>query len=276
MREVQFPSGARIAQLGLGTWRMGENPALRRAETAALRLGVELGMNLIDTAEMYGEGETELFLGEALAGLRDEVFLVSKAYPQHASRQGLLRACEGSLRRLKTDRLDLYLLHWRGEIALAETIAGMEALIAAGKIAAWGVSNFDSDDMDELIAAGGQACAANQILYNIIRRGPEFDLLPALAERKIVAMAYSPVEQGRLPANAALAAVALRHDASPTQIALAWALRRPEVLAIPKAATLAHVRENRRAAEIILSPEDCRDLDMAFPPPRRSAPLAMI
>jgi diketogulonate reductase-like aldo/keto reductase len=276
MREIQFPGGARIAQLGQGTWRMGENRALRQVETSALRLGVELGMSLIDTAEMYGEGETELFLGEALAGLREKVFLVSKAYPHHVSRRGLELACEASLRRLKTDRLDLYLLHWRGEIALAETIAGMESLIAAGKIAAWGVSNFDPGDIDELIAAGGEACAANQILYNVARRGPEFDLLPALAERKIVAMAYSPVEQGRLPAHAALAAVARRHDASPTQIALAWALRRPEVLAIPKAATLAHVRENRRAADIVLTPEDCREIDVAFPPPRRSTPLDMI
>jgi diketogulonate reductase-like aldo/keto reductase len=276
MRHVALTPDLRVPALGQGTWRMGEAPARHAAETAALREGVALGMTLIDTAEMYGDGATETFLGKALAGLRDAVFLVSKVYPQNAGGVRLERACEASLRRLQTDRIDLYLLHWRGSIPLAETVRGMEGLVAAGKIRAWGVSNLDTDDMDELVRAGGSGCVTDQILYNVTRRGPEFDLLPALARRGMSAMAYSPVEQGNLPAGGALAAVAQRHGATAYQVALAWAMRRPEVIAIPKAATLAHVRENRAAADLVLTAEDLAAIDAAFPPPHRKAPLDML
>ncbi len=276
MRRVALPGGTSVPALGQGTWRMGEDASRRQAETEALRTGVELGMTMVDTAEMYGEGETERFLGEALDGLRDQVFLVSKAYPQNAGRGRLERACEASLRRLRTDRLDLYLLHWRGSVPLAETVEGMEALRSAGKIAAWGVSNLDAADMDELFRAGGEACVTDQVLYNLTRRGPEFDLLPALQARGVPLTAYSPVEQGRLPRSDALAAVAERHDATPAQAALAWVLRRPDVIAIPKAADVAHVRQNRRAADLALTPEDLAEIDAALPPPARKTPLEML
>ena len=276
MREIVLKDGGRVPVLGQGTWRMGEAPSTRAAEAGSLRLGIELGMTLIDTAEMYGDGTTETFLGEALKGLRDKVFLMSKVYPQNAGRGRIERACEASLKRLRTDRLDLYLLHWRGSVPLAETIEGMAALVAAGKIAAWGVSNLDLADMDEVAEAGGLACATDQVLYNVTRRGAEYDLLPALAERAIAVMAYSPVEQGRLPTRGALAAVAERHQASPYQIALAWTLRRPGTIAIPKAGTATHVRENRGAADITLTAEDLAEIDKAFPPPSRKAPLAML
>ncbi len=255
---------------------MGESPADRRSEIAAVRLGLELGMTLIDTAEMYGEGQAETLLGEALAGVRDQVFLVSKAYPQNAGRGRLERACEASLNRLGTDRLDLYLLHWRGSVPLAETVEGMEALVRAGKILRWGVSNLDLRDMQELWSAGGERCATDQVLYNITERGPEFDLLPELKRRGLPIMAYSPVGQGRLPRSAALAAVAARHDASPFQIALAWALRDPSVIAIPKATQEAHVRDNRKAADIALTAQDLTELDADFPPPKGKRPLAML
>lgn len=276
MRRVALPDGTQVPVLGQGTWRMGEDASRRGAETEALRTGVELGLTMVDTAEMYGEGETERFLGEALAGLRDQVFLTSKAYPQNAGRGRLERACEDSLRRLRTDRLDLYLLHWRGSVPLAETVEGMEALRSASKIAAWGVSNLDAADMDELFRAGGGACATDQVLYNLSRRGPEFDLLPALKARGVPLTAYSPVEQGRLTRNDALAVVAERHEATPAQVALAWVLRRPDVIAIPKAADVAHVRENRRAADLTLTPEDLAEIDAAFPPPARKTPLEML
>ncbi|WP_018260225.1 aldo/keto reductase [Methylobacterium sp. WSM2598] len=276
MRALALRTGTLIPVLGQGTWRMGEAPAARRAEAEALRAGIDLGMTLIDTAEMYGEGETETFLGEALAGLRRRVFLVSKVYPHNAGRARLPRACEASLRRLRTDHLDLYLLHWRGDVPLGETVEALEALVRAGKIRAWGVSNFDTEDLDDLAEAGGAACAVNQILYNVTRRGPEFDLLPAMDARGIAAMAYSPVEQGRLPGDGALAAVAARHGATPYQVALAFTLRRPGVMAIPKAGRLAHVQENARAADLALDAEDLAALDAAFPPPRRKTPLAML
>ena len=276
MRLVALPGGTQVPALGQGTWRMGEDASRRQAETEALRTGVELGMTMVDTAEMYGEGETERFLGEALDGLRDHVFLVSKAYPQNAGRGRLERACEASLRRLRTDRLDLYLLHWRGSVPLAETVEGMEALRSAGKIAAWGVSNLDAADMDELFRAGGEACATDQVLYNLTRRGPEFDLLPAMQARGVPLTAYSPVEQGRLPRSDALAAVAERRDSTPAQVALAWVLRQPDIIAIPKAADVAHVRENRRAADLALTPEDLAEIDAAFPPPARKTALEML
>jgi diketogulonate reductase-like aldo/keto reductase len=276
MRSVVLPGAASVPQLGQGTWRMGEVASRRAAEEAALRAGVELGMTLIDTAEMYGDGATETFLGKALAGLRERVFLVSKVYPQNAGRGRIERACEASLRRLKTDRLDLYLLHWRGSVPLAETVEGMEALVAAGKIGAWGVSNLDVGDMDALMKAGGGACAINQILYNVSRRGPEFELLPRLAELHIPVMAYSPVEQGRLETAGALAAVAERHEATPYQVALAWVLRQPTVVAIPKAANVAHVEDNRRAAELELTAEDLARIDAEFRPPTRRTRLEML
>ena len=276
MRRVALPGGTSVPALGQGTWRMGEDASRRQAEMGALRTGVELGMTMVDTAEMYGEGETERFLGEALDGLRDQVFLVSKAYPQNAGRGRLERACEASLRRLRTDRLDLYLLHWRGSVALAETVEGMEALRSAGKIAAWGVSNLDAADMDELFRAGGEACVTDQVLYNVTRRGPEFDLLPALARRGVAVMAYSPVEQGRLPRGGALRSVADRHGVTAYQVALAWTVRGLGVCAIPKAADPAHVRENRAAADLALTPEDLAEINAAFPPPARKTPLEML
>lgn len=276
MRDCVMPSGAAVPALGQGTWRLGEDARRAKQETDAVRAGVDLGLTLIDTAEMYGDGATERFLGTALAGLRDRVFLVSKAFPRNASRQRLPQACEASLRRLGTDRLDLYLLHWRGDVPLAETVEAMEGLRQAGKIRFWGVSNFDADDMAELSQAGGGGCATNQILYNLVRRGPEFALLPHLARTRVPVMAYSPVEQGRLAIEPALLAVARRHDATPLQIALAWVLRRPEMIAIPKAASVAHVRDNRAAADIVLSPEDLAALDRDYPAPSRATPLAML
>ena len=276
MREVILPGGDRVPALGQGTWRMGERPERRAAEIAALRTGVELGMTMIDTAEMYGDGAAESLIGEAVIDLRDEVFLVSKAYPQNGGRGRLERACEASLKRLRTDRLDLYLLHWRGSIPLAETVEGMEALRTAGKIKAWGVSNLDLDDMDELARAGGEACATDQVLYNVGRRGPEFDLFPALAKRGVSIMAYSPVEQGQLPTRGALQATADRHGATPYQVALAWVMRAPGVFAIPKAGDVAHVRENRGAADLQLTPEDLAAINAEFPPPTRRTRLEML
>jgi diketogulonate reductase-like aldo/keto reductase len=273
---VLFPDGSTAPALGQGTWHMGEDPRERRREVEAIRLGIELGMTLIDTAEMYGDGGAEEMLAEALDGLRDEVFLVSKVYPHKAGRGRIERACEASLKRLKTDRLDLYLLHWRGSVPLAETVEGMEALVAAGKIRRWGVSNLDRSDMEELVRAGGGGCAANQVLYNIAERGPEFDLLPELRRLRIPTMAYSPVGQGRLPRSRGLQAVAERHGATAFQIALAWVMRDPDVMAIPKATNLQHVRDNRRAADLELTAGDLAEIDADFPPPRRRTPLAMI
>lgn len=274
---VALPNGELIPRLGQGTWEMGERPARRGDEIAAVRLGVELGMTLIDTAEMYGEGATELLLAEALSGLRDEVFLVSKVYPHNASRRGVEQACERSLRRLGTDRLDLYLLHWRGNFELAETVAGFEALQRAGKIRHWGVSNFDVGDMEELLAVpGGATCATNQILYNVARRGPEFDLLPWLAGRRMPAMAYSPVDHARLPKGGVLARIAAARGISALQVALAWVLRQAGVCAIPKSGSVAHVRENRQALDLELNAEELAAIDAGFRPPRSKMPLEML
>ncbi|WP_262269508.1 aldo/keto reductase [Microvirga yunnanensis] len=272
-----LPGGGTVPALGQGTWHMAENAGRRREEVEALRLGVELGMTLIDTAEMYGEGAAEELVAEALADQRDRLFLVSKVYPHNASRQGVVEACERSLKRLRTDRLDLYLLHWRGGVPLEETVAGFEELRRSGKIRHWGVSNFDVDDMEELLQApGGETCATNQVLYNVTRRGPEFDLLPWMAKRRMPLMAYSPVEQGRLPRGGALQAIGQSYGASPFQIALAWLLQKPNVIAVPKASRADHVRDNHRALEIRLSPEDLEAIDAEFPPPRRKRPLEMI
>jgi diketogulonate reductase-like aldo/keto reductase len=274
---VSLPDGERIPKLGQGTWEMGERAARRASEIAALRAGIELGMTVIDTAEMYGDGATETLVGEALAGLRDEVFLVSKVYPHNASRRGVQVACEASLRRLNTDRLDLYLLHWRGSVPLAETVEGFEALRRAGKIRHWGVSNFDTDDMEELVSvAGGDACATNQILYNIARRGPEYDLLPWLAEHNMPAMAYSPVDHGRLPKRTPLDDIARARGVSAVQVALAWVLGEPKVFAIPKAGSVEHVHENRRALDLQLTASERAALDAHFKPPRGKRPLEML
>ena len=276
MKTVTLPSSQTVPALGQGTWKMGERPDRRASEIAALRAGIEVGMTLIDTAEMYGDGAAETLVGEAIAGERDGVFLVSKAYPQNASRDRLRRACEASLKRLGTDRLDLYLLHWRGSVPLAETAEAMERLKASGHIRQWGVSNLDADDMDELIAAGGEGCATDQILYNLVRRGPERTLLPWLERHRISAMAYSPVEQGKLLRNPALGAIAVRLEATPAQVALAWVMRRDGIVAIPKASTVEHVLENRKAVDIALSVADFATLDASFPTPRTARPLEML
>ncbi|THD60812.1 aldo/keto reductase [Phenylobacterium sp.] len=276
VRSVTLPDQTAAPALGQGTWRLGEDPRSRQQEITALRAGVELGMSLIDTAEMYGDGAAETLLGEAFAGARDQIFLVSKVYPQNAGRGRIERACEASLQRLKTDHLDLYLLHWRGQVPLAETIEGMDALMRAGKIRRWGVSNFDAGDMDQLVRAGGESCATNQVLYNVTERGAEFDLLPQLRKRAIPTMAYSPVGQGRLPQSPALSAVAKRHGVTPSQVALAWVLRDPTVIAIPKAADVAHVEANRRALDLMLTAEDLAAIDAEFAPPTRKTRLAML
>ena len=276
MRMVSLPGGEQVPCLGQGTWMMGERNERRDEEIAALRVGIDLGMTLIDTAEMYGDGASEALIGEAIAGRRDEVFLVSKAYPQNASLARLPRSCEASLERLGTDRLDLYLLHWRGNVPLAETVEAMRDLQRAGKVRHWGVSNLDTDDMEELVEAGGSTCVTDQILYNLTRRGPEHDLLPWLEDRGMAAMAYSPVEQGRLVGNRNLAALASELGVTPAQLALAWTLRQPGLIAIPKASSAEHVRENRTAADIMLEVDTLAQLDDAFAAPRERRPLEML
>lgn len=272
-----LPSGEAVPVLGQGTWYMGESARRRDAEVAALRLGLDLGLSLIDTAEMYGDGGAEEVVGEAIAGRRDEVFLVSKVLPHNASRRGTIAACERSLERMGTDRIDLYLLHWRGGHPLADTVAALETLVRDGKIRHWGVSNLDLDDMTELDAVpGGGAVQTNQLLYNLTRRGIEYDLKPWCRERSIPIMAYSPIEQGRLLGRPELRRVAERHGATPAQVALAWLLRQDGVIAIPKATTLEHVRENRAARDLRLDDEDLAALDRAFPPPRGPRALQML
>jgi diketogulonate reductase-like aldo/keto reductase len=256
---------------------MGEKARRRQEEIAALQLGLELGMTLIDTAEMYGDGEAEVLVGEAIAGRRQEVFLVSKVLPHNATRSGTIAACERSLKRLRTDTLDLYLLHWRGDPPLAETLHAFAVLVRTGKIRHWGVSNFDVSDMEELLTlSGGRDAATNQVLYNLTRRGIEFDLMPWCRQRRIPIMAYSPIEQGRMLNHPTLKHVAAFHEATPVQVALAWLLRQDGVIAIPKAATAAHVRENRNALELRLTDEDLAALDKAFPPPTKKRPLEML
>ena len=276
MQTVKLPDGTIVPALGQGTWMMGEDRARRASEIAALRRGVEFGLTLIDTAEMYGDGASEVLIGEALGDVRNDIFLVSKAYPHNASRARLERSCEASLARLGTDRLDLYLLHWRGSVPLAETVEAMERLVAAGKILRWGVSNLDTDDMEELLYAGGGACATDQILYNPTRRGPELDLIPWLLGRGIPTMAYSPIEQGRLIGNRKLNAIARGRGATPAQIALAWLLQKTGVIAIPKAGSVEHVHENCEAADIELSASELTAIDEAFPKPATKRPLEML
>ena len=277
MRTLQLPGGEAVPVLGQGTWGMGEDTRRRGAEAAALRHGLDLGLTLIDTAEMYGEGGAEEVVAEAIRGRRDGVFVVSKVYPHNASARGTIAACERSLKRLGTDRIDLYLLHWRGAHPLAETVAAFERLQRDGKIRHWGVSNIDADEMEELAAEpGGAACAANQVLYNPQRRGIEWDLLPWCRERGVPVMAYSPIEQGRLPTGGALGEIARAHGCSAFQVALAWVLAQPGVLAIPKAARPEHVAANARAAAIALSAAELAMIDRSFPPPTRKRPLAML
>jgi len=274
---VKLPSGEQVPAFGLGTWHMGEDRSRAAAETVAIRLGIELGMNLIDTAEMYGNGGAEEVVADASAGLRDSLFVVSKVLPYNASQKGVVEACERSLKRLGTDRIDLYLLHWRGSVPLAETLAGFLRLQRDGKIRHHGVSNFSTDDMKEWVGlAGGEAVASNQILYNLSRRGPEFELIPWCRERRISIMAYSPLEQGRMLGNRGLQQVAGRHGATPAQVALAWLLRQDGMIVIPKATRPEHVRENRAALEVRLSDADLAELDRAFPPPRARTPLGML
>ena len=273
---IALPGGETVPALGQGTWQMGEDAGRHATEVRALQLGLDLGMTLIDTAEMYASGRAEAITGEAVAGRRDGVFIVSKVLPSHANQRGTIAACEQSLKRLGTDRIDLYLLHWRGNYRLAETIAGFDALKAAGKIRHWGVSNFDVADMEELLSAGGAAAASNQVLYNLTRRGIEYDLLPWQERHGISVMAYSPIEQGRLARHPELGRIAKAHNATPAQIALAYVLGQPNVIAIPKAGSEAHVRDNRAAADLVLTAEDFTALDHAFPPPRRKSGLDMI
>ena len=280
VKSLPLSSGKAIPVLGQGTWHMGEKSAMREAEIAALRCGLDLGMTLIDTAEMYGEGEAERLVGEAIAGRREEVFLVSKVYPHNATSTGTPAACHRSLRRLRTDYLDLYLLHWRGDVPMEETLAAFQSLKGSGLIRDYGVSNFDLDDMveaDEL--SGGKAMVTDQVLYNLANRGIEWDLLPWCRQRGLPIMAYSPIEnspreQRALFTNPTLLKIASEHEATAAQVALSWVLHQG-VVAIPKAANLEHVRQNRAALEFSLTQSELKELDRAFPPPSRKLSLAM-
>lgn len=277
MKQVTLPGGERVPALGMGTWNIGDHRATRAEEIATLQMGLDMGLRLVDTAEMYGEGLSESLIGEALAGRRDDAFLVSKVYPHNASRRGAVAACERSLRRLGTDRLDLYLLHWRGDVPFEETIDAFQALQAAGKIRYFGVSNLDLSDLEEFWdTPGGDAVAVNQLLYNLSRRGIEFDLLPSLRARNVPVMAYSPIEQARLLRNAGLQRFAQAHGMTPAQAALAWLLASDDIIAIPKTGQRDRLRENFTALDIVLSPEQLAELDKLFPPPRHAQPLAML
>ena len=277
LRAVTLRSGEQVPALGQGTWYMGEDRRRASEEAAALRLGIDLGMTLIDTAEMYGSGGAEEVVARAAEGMRDQLFIVSKVYPHNASRAGVVAACERSLKRLATDRIDLYLLHWRGSIPLAETVEGFQRLERDGKIRHHGVSNFDRADMAEWVGlSGGETVAADQVLYNLSRRGPEWDLVPWCRERGVAIMAYTPLGQGSMLGNRALAEIARRGDATPAQVALAWLLREEGTIVIPKASRPEHVRENRGALDIALTEEDLTALDRAFPPPRGKSSLGML
>jgi diketogulonate reductase-like aldo/keto reductase len=277
MKTVCMPSGEVVPALGQGTWCMGEDPSLRGQEIASLRAGLDLGLRLVDTAEMYGEGRTEALVGEAIAGRRDEVFLVSKVYPHNASRKAMPKACTDSLRRLKTDRIDLYLLHWAGDVPLEETLEAFARLRRAGHIRSWGVSNLDTSEMDQLWALpGGRDVQTDQVLYNLTRRGVEWDLLPRLRERGVPLMAYSPIEQGRLVRHRGLADFAKRHGMTPAQAALSWLLSKDNVIAIPKSSSPQRLAQNAGALAHPLDAAALAQLDRLFPPPKRPAPLQMI
>lgn len=274
---TSLPSGTSIPVIGQGTWHMGERKASAAEEAKCLRHGLDLGMTLIDTAEMYADGGAERIVGEAIKGRRNDAFIVSKVLPTNASLNGTIKACEASLRRLGTDHIDLYLLHWRGRYRLAETVEAFETLRQAGKIGAWGVSNFDADDMEELLAVpDGGNVAANQVLYNLARRGIEYDLLKHSQARGIPLMAYSPLDEGRLMRHPDLIHIAKAHQATVAQVALAFLIRNPGVIVIPKTAMPERVRENRATVEVQLTTEDLAILDKAFPPPGRKIPLEMI
>jgi diketogulonate reductase-like aldo/keto reductase len=277
MREILLPSGEAVPALGIGTWGMGEHPGNAARETAAIQMALDLGMSVVDTAEMYGNGAAEELVGRALAARRNEAFLVTKVLPHHATLRGTIAACEGSLRRLGTDSIDLYLLHWQGAVPLAETLEAFEDLQRAGKIRHWGVSNLDVADLEDLMRLpGGQKVATDQVVYNLTRRGIEFDLLPRCIGRGIPVMAYSPLEQGRMLDDPVLVRIASEHNVSPAQIALAWVLRQPLVLAIPKASSPHHVQECRKALDVRLTPPDLADLDRVYPPPTRKRVLEVI
>ena len=276
IRSTAIPGGETLPVLGQGTWRMGDDPSKRKTEVAALRLGIDLGMTLIDTAEMYANGGAEKVVGEAIAGRRDQVFIVTKFYPQNATRERMAAACDRSLRRLDVAQIDLYLLHWPSEVPLKETLAGFEDLLEAKKIRYAGVSNFDVDGMTELgrLKNGLERIVTNEVLYNLERRGIEWDLLPWMRKRHRPVIAYSPVEEGLLThPHPVLKRVAERHDATPAQVALAWVIREDGVIAIPKAADSKHVRENRGAADIKLTKRDLEELDESFPPSEGKKPL---
>jgi len=281
MNPFRLPSGSPVAPLGQGGWSIGDDPNGRAAEIAALTLGLDLGLALIDTAEMYGDGRSEELIAQVIAGRRGDVYLVSKVYPRNATRRGTVAACKRSLQRLQTDYLDLYLLHWRESHPLAETLEAFTSLKKSGLIRDYGVSNFDRDDLDEAFALpGGSGIATNQVLYNLVHRGVEWDLLPWCRKHGMPIMAYTPLgnsgsEQRRLLGNPSVRSIAARHTATPAQVALAWLLQK-EVVAIPKAGTAAHVRENRAAADLRLTDEDLRELDRAFAPPRRKIALEMV
>jgi len=276
-RLIQFSDGTTVPALGQGTWEIGDDPARRDAEQQALARGIDLGLTLIDTAEMYGDGRSERLVGEVIQGRRDEVFLVSKVLPQNASEMKMMLACEKSLERLGTDRLDLYLLHWEGRVPMDETVAAFQELIDEGMILRWGVSNLDLRAMQALDALdGGDQCMTNQLLYNLGSRGVEFDLLPWMRARDMPMMAYSPLGRGGLLQHPLIVDIADRHDASPAQIALAAVLRQDGVIAIPKASSIEHVQANADALDITFDAEDLERLDQAFPPPKTETPLEMI
>lgn len=275
--EITFRPGVSLCTLGMGTWNMGDSVAKEGEEIEALRTGLALGMQVIDTAEMYGRGRSEQLVGKAIHDIREQAFLISKVLPQHANREGTKAACEASLKRLGTDYIDLYLLHWGGPYPIRETIDGMLELQQEGKINYWGVSNMDVDMMEEFFALeGGETCAADEVLYNLSRRGVEFDLLPWCEAHQVPLIAYSPVEQGRLLGHPVLQKIALRHEATPAQVALAWVLRRPGVLAIPKASTAKHIRENFECLSVELTKQDLARLDAVFPAPTRKHVLEVI
>ena len=277
MKRVVLPCGEAVPALGQGTWMLGDDPGRRREEIAALQLGMALGLTLIDTAEMYGDGRSESLVGEAIAGRRDKLFIVSKVYPHNASRAAMPRSCEASLRRLGIEAIDLYLLHWQGAVPLAETVQAFEALQRQGKIRHWGVSNLDPELMQSLWEVpGGAVAQTDQVLYNLGRRGMEWDLRPWLRERQVALMAYSPIEQGRLLRQRGLVEFARQRKMTPAQAALAWLLAQDGVIAIPKTGQRARLEENAGALTKSLSPDDLRELDRLFPPPSGPSPLAMI
>lgn len=277
MKMVALKPGEQVPALGQGTWRMGEDARRRSEEVRALKIGLDCGLTLIDTAEMYGSGRAEEIVGEAVAGRRDEVFIVSKVYPHNATRRDAIQACERSLKRLGTDRIDLYLLHWRGATPLSETLEAFRVLVDDGKVRHYGVSNLDAEEMEMLWSLdGGRGVVVNQILYNLTRRGVEWDLLPWCRDNGVAAMAYSPFEQGRLGRTRGLATVARRHGVSEYQVALAWVLRHDNMFAIPKAVQPDHIRENAAAGRLVLSAEDLAQLDWAYPPPKSASPLPIL